>query len=649
MLKEFLSETHNNIVAFDAELLQLEKEPSKLELLQSAYRRMHTIKGMAGYFAFPDLQNLVHNTETIFSELLEKNEQERVQSIIEDKLINEFFEVSDTLKKQLENIQQQNTSKTKPKLNALQLKALESLNVNKQDKSDKTESELEQNNIIISTKVLETLNSLNSELVLLKNQLEAKIKEADPDKNDLESIAFKIEILSQKMSKKILQIRMQKLAAISNKLKKVVRDIASQSNKQINFIIEGENIEIDRNIMDLIKDPLIHILRNAVDHGIEDPETRVALGKNPIAEIKLKATFHKNRINIHISDDGKGIAITDIKRKALEKKLLTEAKLEQIPDKEIMELIFLPGFSTSEQITQISGRGIGMDVVKTNINKLNSTIEIVSEVNQGTEFIIKLPLTLALESALIVTINNIDFLIPASTIKEVGRVEKEVIASSKQIEIRGKVIPLIYGSVLLYGTENTSTKPYIDFVVIDLLGNSYAFAVDEIKNLQNVVFKSLPEINDRLDYFAGATIMPDSSVGLILNMEKIYKDPRLVKAYQLLVKENKKQKKTIEEVKPDTVLCFKLADQTFAIDYNIVKEISIGRKVTHIPGDDLSGVFNLRNNIISVKRISQNDNAIIVLDLVEGVSSITVDEIGGIMKLAQAEKEDIKLFPIAYL
>ncbi len=644
ILEQFLSETQSNITAFDSELLLLEKEPSKLELLQSAYRRMHTIKGMAGYFPFPDLQNLVHNTENTFSSLMELNEIERTKSIVGNKLIDSFFAVSDDLKKQLEDIRVKNSPKSKAKLSPLQMKALESLN------TTKTEVDIEPNAITIDINVLESLNSLSSELVLLKNQLEAKIKEPELNRTDLESIAFKIEILTQKMNKKMLQVRMQRLSTISNKLKKIVRDIAHQCNKQVDFTIEGENIEIDRNILDLIRDPLIHILRNAIDHGIEDAETRASLGKGPIAHIKLKAAFHKNRIFLHISDDGRGISIEGIKQKAIEKKLINETKLEQISNKEIMELIFLPGFSTSEQVTKVSGRGIGMDVVKTNINKLNSTIEIISEENKGTEFVIKLPLTLAVESALIVTINETDYLIPASSIKEVGKIAREQVSSEKQIDVRGKTLPLICSSQLLYGIPCESNSYYIDFVVIDLLGTTYAFAVNAIKNLQNIVFKSLPEINDRLDYFAGATIMPDGSVGLILNMEKIYKEPKMVKSYQLMVKANIRQRKVVEEIQPETVLSFKLADQIFAIDYNLVKEIAIGKKVTNIPGSELSGVFNLRNNLIPVKKISQNDNTLIVLDSPqEGLLSITVDEMGKIMSFSQAVKEDIKLFPIAYL
>lgn len=644
ILEQFISETQSNITAFDSELLQLEKEPSKLELLQSAYRRMHTIKGMAGYFSFPDLQNLVHNTENTFSSLMEQNEIERTKNIIDNKLIDSFFAVSDDLKKQLEDIRANNAAKPKAKLSPLQMKALESLN------TAKTEVEQEQSTIAIDVNVLESLNSLGAELVLLKNQLEAKIKEPEIDRTDLESIAFKIEILTQKMNKKILQVRMQRLSTISNKLKKIVRDIANQCSKQVDFTIEGENIEIDKNILDLIRDPLIHILRNAIDHGIEDAETRASLGKSPIAQVKLKAIFHKNRIFLHISDDGRGISIEGIKQKAIEKKLLSESKLEQMSNKEIMELIFLPGFSTSDQVTKISGRGIGMDVVKTNINKLNSTIEIISEENEGTEFVIKLPLTLAVESALIVTINDVDYLIPATSIKEVGKIAKDQLTSEKHIEVRGKTLALISSSLLLYGVPSKSTSRYIDFLVIDLLGTTYAFAVDGIKTLQNIVFKSLPEINDRLDYFAGATIMPDGSVGLILNMEKIYREPKMVKSYQLMVRENKRQRKIVDKEDPEIVLSFKLGDQVFAIDYDLVKEIAIDKKVTNIPGSELSGVFNLRNTLIAVKKISQNDNTLIVLDLPEeGLSSIAVDEMGKIMSFNQASKDDIKLFPIAYL
>ncbi len=638
ILEQFLSETHSNIVAFDSELLQLEKEPSKLELLQSLYRRMHSIKGMASYFSFTDFQNLVHNTENIFSSLIEQNETERNQSIVADKLIDSFFKVSDTLKDQLETIRKNNMPKVKARLSPLQLKALESLQVNKDD------LELDQN-IVIDNKILETLNSLSSELMLAQNQLEARIEEPNLDRSDLESIAYKLNIITQKINKKILQIRMQRLSTISNKLKKMVRDIAQQHNKSVDFVIEGENIEIDRNIMELIKDPLIHILRNAIDHGIEDSEARAALGKDPVGHIKLKAIFHKNHIFLHISDDGKGIAVADIKQKIIEKEILTETQLEQMTDKEILELIFLPGFSTKSEVTQISGRGVGMDVVKTNINKLNSTIEIISEESKGTEFIIRLPLTLAIESALTVEINQINYLIPASYIQEVGRIAKNEIDIEQQIDIRGKKIPLINRSELLSGIKSETDSPYIDFVIIDLLDTSYAFAVDLIKNLQNVVFKSLPAIKDGLDYFTGATIVADGSVALILNMEKVYKEPR-----QLIAREIPKQTEIWEGMQSETVLSFKIANQVFAIDYNLVKEISTDKIVTNIPGSESTGLFNLRNKIIPVRKFAENDNILIVLDLEQaGLSSITVDELGSIISLDQAIQQEIKIFPLSSL
>lgn len=646
ILEEFLSETHTNIVAFDSELLELEKQPNKLELLQSLYRRMHSIKGMASYFSFTNFQNLVHDTENIFSSLLEKNEIERTESIVTNKLIDSFFKVSDSLKQELVTIRENNLPKKKAKLSALQLKALESLQA---DKTNKTDLELDQN-IVIDNKTLETLNALSSELILLKNQLEVKIAERILDRTDLESVSYKIDILTQKINKKILQIRMQPFSSISNKLKKMLRDIAQQHNKLVEFIIEGENIKIDRNIMELIKDPLIHILRNAIDHGIEDAETRIALGKNPIGQIKLKALSRKNHIWLHIIDDGKGLSTVDIKRKAIENELLPRAKLEQMTDREIQELIFLPGFSTKEEVTQISGRGVGMDVVKTNINKLNSTIEISTEDGKGTEFIIKLPLTLAIESALTVTIGGIDYLIPASYIQEVGRIAKDEIDSEKQITIRDKKIPLIYRSEWSSNAQDHEDIPYIDFVIIDLFNINYAFVVDRIKSLQNVVFKSLPEIQDSLNYFTGAAIEADGSVALILNMEKIYKKPKLLESYKIASKKAKQHSETIEETIPVTVLSFKIADERFIVDYHLVKEIATEKVITNIPGSKTSGVFNLRNNILLVRRYAQNDNIMIVLDLPQqGLISITVDEIGSIMTMNQAIEEEIKIFPLSSL
>jgi two-component system chemotaxis sensor kinase CheA len=299
-------------------------------------------------------------------------------------------------------------------------------------------------------------------------------------------------------------------------------------NKDVELIIKGEDTEVDKNLIEEINDPLVHLIRNAVDHGVENPEVRIKAGKNPRGKVLLAAEQLGNNIVITIQDDGKGLDVEVIKEKAIAKGLITKEKAKELSKQEAMNLIFLPGFSTAEKVSNVSGRGVGMDVVKTNVAKLRGIINIESEVGKGTKIEIKLPLTLAIISGMIVKANSETLVIPLGSVIEVLRVDPKEIYSIKGkevIKVRDSVLPLVSVSELLKGRmngrrENNTGWQYV--VEVGIAEKRYGIKVDDLIGQQEVVIKSLGSYLGKIDGIAGSTIMGDGTVVMILDIHELF-------------------------------------------------------------------------------------------------------------------------------
>lgn len=363
---------------------------------------------------------------------------------------------------------------------------------------------------------LDAFMNLVSELVIYRTQLE-DISQKTNNKKLEETLTYVSRITDQLQSL-VLNIRMQPLHTVTSRFPRVVRDLANESGKLMELIVEGDDTELDRTIVSELSEPLIHLIRNSADHGIESPDRRIALGKPEKGIIKISAYQEGNRVFITVSDDGAGLDTEAIKKSAERKGIPTDDLSKQ----ELQELIFHPGFSTAEKVTKISGRGVGMDVVKTKIKELGGSIDIKSEPHMGTAFRLSLPLTLSIIPALLVRVGTHTFAIPLSIIGKVIHIEKSEIRQTHNGEVlidKGKTIPIIHLAERLGIGHEESSSSHIVMVTIE--GNEYALCVHSIIGQQEIVIKELGQEFMHQKYYLGATVMGDGRIILILNVTAI--------------------------------------------------------------------------------------------------------------------------------
>ncbi len=380
--------------------------------------------------------------------------------------------------------------------------------------------------IRVNVELLEDLMNMVSELVLTRNQLMQMVRNS----GDTE-FSVPLQRLSQctsELQEGIMKTRMQPIGNAWNKLPRIVRDLAVELDKNIDLVMKGAETELDRQVLELIKDPLTHMVRNSADHGIEPPAERLAAGKVEKGTIHLNAYHEGGHIIIEIADDGRGIPVAKLKAKAIEKGLITEAEAEQMSDAQVQRLIFHPGFSTAQKITNVSGRGVGMDVVRSNIEKIGGTIDMTSVEGSGTTMSIKIPLTLAIVSALIVEAHKERFAIPQISVLELVRTSQnseyqiEHIKSAPVLRLRNRLLPLVYlNEILDFASHEESGKrsrEKEEFIVVAQVGTfTFGIVVDAVFDTEEIVVKPVAPILKDLQIYSGNTILGDGSVIMILD------------------------------------------------------------------------------------------------------------------------------------
>ena len=371
--------------------------------------------------------------------------------------------------------------------------------------------------------------NLVGELVLARNQI---LQFTSTETNvALAKSSHNLNLITTELQEGVMKTRMQTLGTIWKKFPRIVRDLAKTCRKQAKVEMEGADTELDKTIIEAINDPLTHLIRNSVDHGIESPEERIAAGKPAQGSLRLYAYHEGGRVNIEISDDGAGIDPEKIKNKALHSGLITQAEAARMSDREILNLIFKPGFSTAKQVSNISGRGVGMDVVKTHIERIGGNIDIQSKVGQGTTIRIKIPLTLAIIPALVVKAHGERFALPQVNLLELVRLEGEQIKSEIELihgtpvyRLRGKLLPIVYLAQELglqppeEGLEPTEESEVINIVVLQAEDHQFGLIVNEVVDTEEVVVKPLSKLIKNISVLAGATIMGDGKIALILDV-----------------------------------------------------------------------------------------------------------------------------------
>lgn len=570
VLQDFLQESSENLDRVDSELIELEGQPDNRDLLSSIFRSIHTIKGTCGFLGFEKLERVTHigenllvklrdgecsMTEDIATALLAMVDAVRVMlseisnhghdgTKVYKNLISRLNELKENGKLVsarlneivVENLPTTNDAQEPAQLsvaNCATLVACSAQEVQVQENmlaegriapeagamADKSVPVIEPS-IRVDVPVLDALMNLVGELVLARNQIVEYV--GTHENPQIVAAAQRLNLITSELQEGVMQTRMQPIHSVWAKLPRVVRDLSRTCGKQIRVEMEGKSTELDKSLIEAMKDPITHLVRNAVDHGIESPEVRLAAGKPAEGVLLLRAIHESGQVHIEVSDDGRGICADRIKNKAIGNGVVTALQASQMSDQEICKMIFLPGLSTAEKISNISGRGVGMDVVKTNIEKISGVIDLDTEVGLGTVFKIRVPLTLAIVPALIVTTGEQRYAIPQVNLIELIRIDEE--DQSKEIEyihgcpvhrLRGRLLPLVYLNNELKLDDTDSGA--LNIVVLQAEKCKFGLVVEQINDTQEIVVKPLAEALNSIPVFAGATIMGDGGVALILD------------------------------------------------------------------------------------------------------------------------------------
>ena len=547
VIREFLIESHENLSRLDQELVELEKRPQDTALLASIFRTIHTIKGTCGFFAFSTLERITHEAETLLSQLRDGKRK------LTPSLISLVLETVDATRKVLAAIEasgeegperfediaerlrlaaqspadaeNQGGADSTPPLPAEAQGAMGSSETAEGSKPEETvvkSSAVADANIRVGVGLLDKLMDLVGELVLTRNQ----ILQFNTEREDaaLNTTSQRLNLITTELQEGVMKTRMQPIGMVWNKLPRVVRDMAVALGKQIRLEMDGADTELDRTIIEAIKDPLVHLVRNACDHGIEPPEVRARAGKPPQGRLTLRAYHEGGQVNIEIGDDGGGIDVARVKQKAVERGLLRSEQAEKLSDREALNLIFLPGFSTAQTVTNVSGRGVGMDVVKSNIEKIGGVVNVFSRPGEGATVKLKIPLTLAIIPGLVIASGGERFVIPQVSLLELIRLEGD--SSEKHIEHvhgtpvyrrRGSLLPIAYLNQAL-GLKSAERSDAVSMVVLQAEDRQFGLVVDGINDTQEIVVKPLGKQLKGLTEYAGATIMGDGRVALILDV-----------------------------------------------------------------------------------------------------------------------------------
>ena len=562
LLSDFLTESFENLTTLDVELVELERDPYNSERVGLIFRIVHTIKGTCGFLGLPRLQAVAHAAEEVLGRFRDGSITPTTESV------GAVLEAIDRIKMILEALQavQAEPEGDDTELVARLTRIAEGSGESRSDApsppageppgapaasgDDRGPERAEParatqpaapparaetgtdpargepsgpQTLRVGVDLLENLMTLVSELVLTRNQLLQMVR------NGADS-AFKAPLqrlshITSELQEGVMKTRMQPIGNAWSKLPRLVRDLGVDLGKRIELKMIGADTELDRQVLELIKDPLTHMVRNSADHGLETIEARRAAGKPEHGTITLNAYHEGGHIIIEISDDGRGLDVGAIGRKAVASGLVSEAELASLAPGQIQQFIFRPGFSTASQVTSVSGRGVGMDVVRTNIEKIGGTIELSSEPGRGTRFTIKIPLTLAIVSALIVAIRGERFAIPQLGVVELVRAGKqsehriEVVDGAPILRLRDRLLPLMSLRQLLGMPDESDTrKGDTVYVVVSKVGaRMFGVIVDQVFDTEEIVVKPLAPIIRGHRLFSGNTILGDGGVVMILD------------------------------------------------------------------------------------------------------------------------------------
>jgi two-component system, chemotaxis family, sensor kinase CheA len=551
LLRDFLTETGESLDRVDAELVRFEQEPNNGQILSNIFRLVHTIKGTCGFLALSRLERLTHAAETLMGKFrdgmpvtsdavtLILSTLDRIKSILngietlerepdgdDAELIGRLGSMArgeQTPAAPLPPPEPEEPPEQAAAAGESDERPAAAASDKRADVSEKPAPEssdkLANHSIRVSVDTLDYLMTTVSELVLTRNQLLEIVRRHED--SDFKVPLQRLSNVTAELQEGVMKTRMQPIGNAWQKLPRVIRDLSTELGKTIELDMQGAETELDRQVLELVKDPLTHLVRNCADHGIERTADRIASGKPPHGTIRLTACHQGGHIIIEIADDGRGLDTARIRAKALDLGLATEADLAAKSDAEICNFIFAPGFSTAAEVTSISGRGVGMDVVRSNIEQIGGTVELKSVSGGGTTFTIKIPLTLAIVSALIVEAGGERFAIPQLSVLELvragggGEHRIERIKDTPVLRLRNALLPLLYLKDVLRLGDGGSDE---GFVVVTQVGNQvFGIVVDGVFHTEEIVIKPMSSRLRHIPVFSGTTILGDGSVIMILD------------------------------------------------------------------------------------------------------------------------------------
>jgi len=626
LLNEFVIEAQGHIADMEAGLLRMEDGQDNEETINTLFRAAHSIKGTASFFELHVIVELSHTIENLFGELREN------RLTVSSDMIDALLVATDVLKELINHPVDTETYDISYHVQILtcflgaspcqthqQDKASEALLAwdlwDKMSSPDENVEEIPlvqecirqvnhsnkamvEESIRVNVSLLNDLLNLVGEMVLRRNELLRIAKDNGKEVTQLEIVAQGINELTTTLQKKVMKTRMQPISNIFNKFPRIVRDLSRKVGKEVDLAMQGMNFELDRSLIEALVDPITHLVRNALDHGIELPDIRQSHNKPLVASLVLRAYPEGGRMVVDVADDGSGIDLDKVKAKAVEKGLVSKKEVGTMREQDVLNFIMAPGFSTAERVTDISGRGVGMDVVKTNIEKLGGKIEILSDRGIGTKFRLILPLTLAIISALIVEAEGQSFAVPQDALRELVLIwpsgtsanRIEFVHHHPVLRLRDRLIPIVSLSDVMAEDSAATAKHKLDcladidqvlrILIVKSSGSSYGLIVDCVYDMEEILVKPLSPVISSCNLYSGMTVLGDGSIAMILDTDslRIYAGISLIEDNTLL--DQRRIVHSVDEEKQYILLFRCSGDEMLGLDLGMVsrvEEIDISR------------------------------------------------------------------------
>jgi two-component system chemotaxis sensor kinase CheA len=581
LLADFIAETREMLEASEGELIAWEANPGDGARLDAIFRFVHTVKGNCGFFDFPRLEKLSHAAEDALAEVRAGRREP------DSALVSAVLAIVDRIAQMVDAIEAGEdfpVGNDDALIAALEENADPLGELPAAEDSDQGTARSAQSSpatlrtIRLPVELLDRVMSGVSDMVLARNDLGHRLRQAGAQP-EIDGPFERLATILNDVRDAVTRMRMQRIEHLYGALPRLVRDLSSELGKQVMIDLEGGDVELDREMIEMIRDPMTHIIRNAIDHGIEPPSDRLKAGKREIGLLSIAARQSGNKIIVLVSDDGRGLDVGKIAKKAISSGLITPQERDAMDPRDILQLIFEPGFSTAETVSSVSGRGVGLDVVRANVEKVGGSIDVQSEPGEGTLFFLQLPLTLSIISGLTMEVAGQRFALPQSYVEEImrtaeGDADQAELGERSLVTFRGERVPVVSLARTL-GLENGLERDERSLVMLRLTnGDLFALEVDRIVNIGDLVVKPLPPAVRTIGFYGGSTLQDDGTPFLLLDIPQIAEASGLIAHGRLQGQRRlKEQAQEAEKAHTRAMLFTDLEGRKRAVRFELVQRI----------------------------------------------------------------------------